>query len=219
MEGGVEVVPAARAAIALHGRRLELFSITWNSLEGLLAVVAGVQAGSISLVGFGLDSFIEVTSASALLWRMSVDKNKSKRERSERLALRIVGACFVLLALYLVVDSARALISRKTPEHSVLGIVTSVAALIVMPLLSRAKRRVAFELGSAAMKADSRQTDFCVYLSAILLFGLSANWLFGWWWADPVAALLMTPIILKEGLDALKGRTCPECHVDGLRPR
>ncbi len=200
-----------RAAIAQRGRRLEYFTIAWNSLEGLLAVVAGALAGSISLVGFGIDSFIEVTSAGALLWRMSVDKDETNRERHERVALRIVGACFIALAIYIAIDSARTLISRKAPEHSLFGIVIAVASLIAMPLLSRAKRRVAAELGSAAMRADSRQTDFCIYLSAILLVGLSANWFLGWWWADPVAALVMVPIIANEGVEGLRGERCADC--------
>ncbi len=207
-------VTAERSAIAQRGRRLEYFTIAWNSLEGLLAVVAGVLAGSISLVGFGIDSFIEVTSAGALVWRMSVDRDEINRERHERMALRIVGACFIALAIYIAIDSAHTLISRKAPEHSLFGILIAIASLIAMPLLSRGKRRVAAELGSAAMKADSRQTDFCTYLSAILLAGLSANWLLGWWWADPVAALVMVPIIANEGMEGLRGQRCPdECRM------
>lgn len=206
MSSGVFI--AERAAVARRGRRLEYFTVAWNSLEGLLSVFAGTMAGSISLVGFGIDSFIEVTSASALLWRMSVDADEHNRERHERLALRIVGLCFIGLALYIAVDSAKQLISRIAPEHSLFGIVIASASLIVMPILARAKRRIASELDSAAMKADSRQTDFCIYLSAILLVGLAANWLLGWWWADPVAALIMVPIIAKEGVEGLRGSPC-----------
>ena len=204
----VEVVLSDRSVIAQRGRRLEYFSIAWNSLEGLLAVLAGALAGSISLVGFGIDSFIEVTSASALLWRMAVDEDEHNRERHERLALRIVGVCFIALAIYIALDSIWTLIERRAPEHSLFGIIIAIASLIAMPLLSMAKRHVAVELGSAAMKADARQTDFCTYLSAILLAGLSANWLFGWWWADPGAALVMVPIIAKEGIDGLRAKHC-----------
>jgi divalent metal cation (Fe/Co/Zn/Cd) transporter len=202
---------SARASVAKRGRRLEYFTILWNTIEGLVAVIAGALAGSISLIGFGADSFIEVTSASALLWRISVDKDTSKRERNERLALRVVGACFIALASYVVTESIRTILSRRAPEHSPIGIAVAGASLIAMPLLSRAKRDVAAELGSAAMKADSRQTDFCAYLSVILLIGLASNWLVGWWWADPAAALVMAPIIMHEGIESLRGRACAYC--------
>ncbi len=194
-----------RRAIARRGRRLEYFTISWNMLEGLLAILAGALAGSISLVGFGIDSFIEVASATTLLWLMSVDHDERNRERNERLALRIVGFCFVALAVYIAVDSIKMLLSHQAPEHSIFGIAIATASVFAMPLLSRAKRRVASALESTAMKADSRQTDFCAYLSAILLFGLATNWLLGWWWADPVAALMMAPIIANEGREGLQG--------------
>ena len=201
-----------RTAIVRHGRRLEYFTITWNSFEGLVAIVAGAIAGSISLVGFGIDSFIEVTSGSVLLWRMSVDAEVHRRELNERRALRIVGACFLLLAAYITYESALDLWSRRAPEHSIPGIILACVSLIVMPLLSRAKRRVGRALGSAAMHADAKQTEFCTYLSAILLAGLLLNALFGLWWADPVAALIMVPIIAKEGIEGLQGKACDECR-------
>lgn len=200
-----------RSAIASRGRRLEYFTIGWNCLEGVVAVIAGLVAGSISLVGFGMDSFIEVTSGAALLWRMSVDADVGRRERNERLALRIVGLCFVALATYIAYESIGDLTRRHAPEHSMPGIVLACVALIVMPQLSRAKRKVATALGSAAMHADAKQTDFCVYLSAILLAGLLLNALFGLWWADPVAALIMAPIIAKEGFEGIRGRACHDC--------
>jgi divalent metal cation (Fe/Co/Zn/Cd) transporter len=208
----MEIALERRSLIAQHGRRLEFITITWNSLEGLLAVLAGVLAGSIALVGFGIDSFIEVISAAALLWRMSVDADEHNREHHERLALQVVGLCFIALALYIAVDSTKQLISQRAPERSLFGIAIAAAALIVMPILSRAKRHVASQLDSAAMKADSRQTDFCAYLSAIVLVGLAANWLLGWWWADPVAALIMVPIIANEGRESLRGKQCSDCH-------
>ena len=191
---------------------MEYFTIAWNSLEGLLSVIAGALAGSIALIGFGIDSFIEVTSAGALLWRMSVDANVQQRERNERIALRLVGACFIGLATYVVVESIKTLLRREAPWHSLFGIIIAIASLIVMPLLAQAKRRVASGLNSSAMKADSRQTDFCTYLSAILLAGLVFNWLLGWWWADPVAALIMVPIIAKEGVEGLRGEHCQDCN-------
>ncbi len=197
-----------REVVAERGKRLEYFTIAWNSLEGLVALVAGALAGSISLVGFGIDSFIEVTSGTVLLWRMSVDAESRSRERNERLSLRIVGACFVALAIYVGYESASDLLSKKPPEHSIPGIILACVSLVVMPLLARAKRKIGRELGSAAMRADARQTDFCVYLSAILLVGLLLNAGFGLWWADPIAALVMVPIIAKEGIDGMKARTC-----------
>ena len=176
-----------------------------------MAVVAGAIAGSISLVGFGIDSFIEVTSGSVLLWRMSVDAEVQRRDPNERRALRIVGVCFLLLTAYIAYESVLDLWSRRTPEHSIPGIVLACISLVVMPLLSRAKRKVGRALGSAAMHADAKQTEFCTYLSAILLLGLLANAFLGLWWADPVAALIMVPIIAKEGIEGLQGKACAEC--------
>jgi divalent metal cation (Fe/Co/Zn/Cd) transporter len=191
-----------------RGRRLEYFTVGWNAIEGVVAVVSGVIAGSIALVGFGLDSFIEVTSGLTLLWRMSVDEEVHRRELNEKRALRIVGACFLLLAAYVAYESASDLWSKTAPEHSVPGIILACVSLIVMPLLSRAKRRVGRALGSAAMHADAKQTEFCTYLSAILLFGLLLNATFGLWWADPLAGLVMVPIIAKEGVEGLRAKTC-----------
>jgi divalent metal cation (Fe/Co/Zn/Cd) transporter len=202
-----------RTAVVNRGRRLEYFTIAWNTLEGLIAIVAGAFAGSISLMGFGLDSFVEVTSGSVLLWRMSVDADSGRRERNERRALRIVGVCFLLLAAYVFYESVLDLWSLRAPEHSIAGIVLACVSLVVMPLLSRAKRRVGHALGSAAMHADAKQTEFCTYLSAILLTGLLLNALFGLWWADPVAALIMVPIIAKEGIGGLQGKACDECQA------
>jgi len=197
-----------RHVLAQRGKRLDYFTITWNSLEGIVAVVAGVRAGSISLVGFGVDSFIEVTSGTALLWRMSVDAEEHRRERIERITLRIVGACFLALATYVSYEAASNLVEKKAPEHSLPGIILACVSLVVMPLLSRAKRRVGAHLKSAAMNADAKQTEFCTYLSAILLGGLLLNVVSDLWWADPVAALIMVPIIAKEGVDGLRGNAC-----------
>src|SRR5713101_6833045 len=200
-----------RSAVVVRGQRLEYFTVAWNTLEGLIAVVAGIIAGSISLVGFGIDSFIEVTSGSVLLWRMSVDSEVHLRETNENRALRIVGTCFLLLAAYITYDSISDLWSTRAPEHSIGGIVLACASLVVMPILSRAKRKVGHALGSAAMHADAKQTEFCTYLSAILLAGLLLNTFIGVWWADPVAALIMVPIIAKEGIEGLQGKSCDEC--------
>jgi len=204
----VQAHTAEFANIAQRGKRLEYFTIGWNSLEGLCALAAGIIAGSISLVGFGADSFIEVTSAAALLWRLSVIADEESREQNERFTLKIVGACFLALSLYVASAAISNLLRRHAPAHSIAGIVVACAALVAMPLLSHAKKRVSEQLGSAAMFADARQADFCTYLSAILLVGLVLNAAAGWWWADPVAALVMTPIIAKEGINALQGKAC-----------
>jgi divalent metal cation (Fe/Co/Zn/Cd) transporter len=164
------------------------------------------------LVGFGLDSLTEVTSGVALLWRLHHDLNESRREAVERITLRIVGWCFVALAVYVAVDSGWTLVQHEKPERSIPGIIVAAVSVVVMPLLARAKRRVATGIGSAAMNADSRQADFCTYLSAILLLGLLLNVLAGWWWADPVAGLVMVPIIAKEGVDSIRGKGCAECE-------
>ena len=203
-----------RVALVRRGRYLEYFTIGYNSLEGLIAVVAGVIAGSIALVGFGFDSLIEVTSGSVLLWRLHADVDEERRERVEAISLRIVGACFVILAIYVTYDSVKSLIRRETPEESLVGIILAAVSLVIMPLLVRAKRRVARAINSGALMADSKQTELCTYLSAILLGGLLLNAVFGWWWADPIAALIMVPIIVKEGIEALRGETCCDdaCH-------
>jgi len=200
-----------RSDLVQRGRTLEYFTVAYNSAEGLISLVAGFIAGSVSLIGFGLDSLIEVTSGAALLWRLHHDLNESRREAVERITLRIVGWCFVALAAYVAVGSAWTLVQQEKSERSIPGIAVAAASVVVMPLLARAKRRVAEGIGSTAMKADSRQTDFCTYLSAILLGGLLLNALLGWWWADPVAGLVMVPIIAREGLDGIRGEGCAEC--------
>jgi divalent metal cation (Fe/Co/Zn/Cd) transporter len=210
----VQIGGGDRAALVRRGRLLEYLTVGWNSLEGLIAVAAGLAAGSVALVGFGFDSVIEVTSGAALLWRLHMDAPE-RRERAEKIALKLVGWSFLLLAAYVAFDAGKSLVSREPPEASYVGIALAAFSLIVMPLLARAKRRVAAGINSRALQADSRQTDICAYLSAILLGGLLANALLGWWWADPVAALVMVPIIVKEGVGALRGETCCDegaCH-------
>ena len=203
-----------RTTLIRRGRYLEYFTIGYNSLEGLIAVAAGLLAGSIALVGFGFDSLIEVTSGAVLLWRLHADVDEVRRERVEAISLRLVGVCFVVLALYVSYDSIKSLSRREAPDESLIGIILAAVSLIVMPLLVRAKRKVARRINSGALMADSKQTELCTYLSAILLGGLLLNALLGWWWADPVAALIMVPIIAKEGIEALRGETCCDdaCH-------
>jgi divalent metal cation (Fe/Co/Zn/Cd) transporter len=181
-------------------------------LEGVVALVAGALAGSIALTGFGLDSFIEVAASLTALWRLRVDVDPVRRQHAEGLSLRVIGALFLALAAYVTIDAARTLYSREAPDGSMLGIVIAALSIIVMPLLARAKRRLAFELGSGALAAESKQTSLCAYLSAILLGGLLLNATVGWWWADPVAALVMVPIIAREGIEGIRGRSaCDDC--------
>jgi divalent metal cation (Fe/Co/Zn/Cd) transporter len=204
------VLAINRSQLVQRGRTLEYFTVAYNTAEGLVSIIAGLMAGSVALVGFGLDSLIEVTSGAALLWRLHHDLNFSRREAVERITLRIVGWSFIALAVYVASDSGWALLQHQKPERSVVGIVVAAVSVVVMPLLARAKRRVAAGIGSAAMKADSKQADFCTYLSAILLGGLVLNAVLGWWWADSVAGLVMVPIIAKEGVDSVRGKGCVE---------
>jgi divalent metal cation (Fe/Co/Zn/Cd) transporter len=200
-----------RSAVVARGRRLEYLTIAWNGFEAAVALISGLVAGSVALVGFGMDSVIETGSALILLWRLRSDGDAAQRERSEQMARRLVGACFLLLAAYVTLESVYALWTRERAARSIAGILIAIAAVIVMPVLARAKRRVAVALGSRALHSDSRQADFCAYLSAILLAGLLLNALFGWWWADPVAALVMVPIIAREAVQGLRGQTCDDC--------
>jgi len=197
-----------RAALVTRGKRLEYFTIGYNTLEGLASVIAGALAGSIALIGFGVDSVIEVTSGAALLWRLHADIDSESRERIEVRTLRIVGGCFLALAIYVTFDSVKSLILQEPPEHSIPGIVITALSLVIMPFLARAKRRVGVALSSRALVADSKQTELCTYLSAITLGGLLLNALLGWWWADPAAALVMVPIIVREGIEGLRARDC-----------
>ncbi len=197
-----------RDGVAERGRRLQYLTIAWNSGEFVVAVVAGLLAGSVALVGFGFDSAIEVSASAAALWRLRHDADEARREAAERRALRLIGACFLLLAAYVLYEAAKMLVERRAPDESIIGIVLAALSLAVMPLLARAKRRIATRLRSGALEAETRQTVVCAWLSAILLGGLGLNAVLGWWWADPAAGLLMVPFIAKEGWEAIRGRTC-----------
>jgi divalent metal cation (Fe/Co/Zn/Cd) transporter len=198
---------APRQAQVRRGLFLNYATLGYNSLEGLIAIAAGWAAGSIALVGFGLDSLIEVSASLVAIWRLYRDRDEHRREQAEQLTLRIIGALFLVLATYVTADALKALSSRSAPDESVVGIALAILSLIVMPLLARAKRRVAFGIGSGALAAEAQQTVLCTYLSAILLAGLLLNATLGWWWADPVAALLMVPIIAREGIEGLRGHS------------
>ncbi len=192
------------ASLVRRGKLLEYATVAYNLLEGFIAVGVGALAGSIALVGFGVDSGIEVFASLLLIWRLHMG------ERTEKRALQLVGVSFLLLAAYVAFDAGKALFTREAPQESIIGIVLAAVSVVVMPLLVRAKRRVADAINSRAMHAEATQTQLCMYLSAILLGGLGLNVAFGWWWADPVAALVMVPIIAREGGEALRGETC-EC--------
>jgi cation diffusion facilitator family transporter len=198
-----------RREIAARGRLLQYVTIAWNSAECVVALGAGFVAGSIALVGFGFDSAIEVTSSIAALWRLGRDSDEEiGRARAEQRTMRIIGCCFLLLAGYVCYEAIHALVERKSPDHSTVGIVLATLSLIVMPTLARFKRRIASKLTSGALVAEARQTEVCAWLSAVLLAGLGLNAWLGWWWADPVAALGMSPLIAREGWQAVRGRTC-----------
>jgi divalent metal cation (Fe/Co/Zn/Cd) transporter len=199
-----------RPALIRRGKLLEYATIGYNSLEGIVAIAAGLLAGSVALVGFGFDSVIEVISGATLLWRLYADVDETRRELVEQRALRIVGWSFLLLAAYVTFDAGKSLIRREPPDESIVGIILAAVSLVVMPLLVRAKRHVAKAIGSKALDADATQTAVCTCLSAILLGGLLLNALVGWWWADPVAALVMVPIIVKEGLEGIRGERCED---------
>jgi divalent metal cation (Fe/Co/Zn/Cd) transporter len=194
-----------RAALVRRGLWLNYLGIGYNVLEAVVAVAAGIVAGSVALVGFGFDSVVEVTASGAAQWRLRSDLDPHRRERVERRTARIIGWSFLALALYVAIDSAIALAHRDAPERSVPGLVLLALSAIVMPVLARAKRRVAHALASGTLEADAVQTSLCAYLSIIALAGVALNAFVGWWWADPVAALAMVPIIAREGVEGVRG--------------
>ncbi|MFE4380663.1 cation transporter [Streptomyces cyaneofuscatus] len=199
--------PARRDALARRIRLLVAATIAYNVIEAAVALGAGTIASSSALVGFGLDSVVEVSSATAVAWQFSA-RDHAVRETRERVALRIIAVSLFALAAYVSVDAVRALTGDGEAERSVTGIALAALSLAIMPLLSAAQRRAGRELGSASAVADSKQTLLCTYLSAVLLVGLLLNALLGWSWADPVAALAIAVIAVKEGRDAWRGRGC-----------
>ena len=185
-------------------RMLIAATISYNVIEGAIAITAGTVAGSPALVGFGLDSMIEVSSAAIVAWQFSV----TDPEARERTVLRAIALSFLALAAYVAIESIRALLAGHVADPSTIGIVLAAVSLVVMPFLSYAQRRTGRELGSATAVADSRQTLLCTYLSAVLLVGLIANAAFGSWWADPIAGLVIAAVALREGRDAWRGDAC-----------
>jgi len=195
---------ARRAVLRRRIRLLVAATITYNVVEAIIAISAGTVAGSIALIGFGLDSVIEVSSAAAVAWQFSA----TDPERREKVALRVIAGSFFALAAYVTVEALRTLVNGNEPERTTVGIVLVAVSVVVMPFLSWAQRKAGRELGSASAVADSRQTLLCTYLSAAVLVGLVLNAALGWWWADPAVALGLAAIAIREGRSALHGQTC-----------
>jgi divalent metal cation (Fe/Co/Zn/Cd) transporter len=204
----VSIIVPGHATDLDEGRRLEYLTIGWNVVEAAVSVWAGLVAGSTALVGFGVDSAIESSSGAVLLWRLQDADDHAARERT---ALRLVGLSFFALAAWIAYESAESLLRGEATAISYPGIVIAALSLVVMPWLASRKRRVAGRIASRALESDSRQTTLCAYLSAILLGGLVLNATLGWWWADAVTALVMVPIIAREGVLALRGERCDDC--------
>ena len=186
--------------------RLAWATIVWNVVEAVVAIAAGTAASSIALIGFGLDSTVEVMSAVVIVWQF-----RGLAEDRERRALKLIAVSFFALAAYVGVQAIIDLLRRSEPKSSTVGIGLAIASLIVMPMLARAKRRNGNAMGSATVVADSNQTKLCAYLSAILLAGLILNATAGWWWADPLAALAIAGLAVNEGREAWRGETCDDC--------
>lgn len=206
-EGGT-----TRHSLLRRGLLLNYLTIGYNIVEAVVSVIAGVVAGSVALIGFGFDSVIEVTSSGAAQWRLRSDVDPLRRARAERTTHLIIGWSFLALAAYVVIDGLTSLWQREIPRPSAPGIAILSLSIIVMPILAHAKRRVADSLESRSLRAEAAQTSLCAYLSAIALAGVGLNAVLGWWWADPVAALAMVPIIAKEGLEGVRGTpACDDC--------
>jgi divalent metal cation (Fe/Co/Zn/Cd) transporter len=193
----------ARERFVRRGVALEIFTLTWMTVEAAVAVAAGVAAGSVALLAFGIDSLLEFAAALVVLQTFRAEQTGASAT-GERRALQIIAASFFLLAAYIAADAGYTLVTASRPEISVPGVAVSAAALLVMPTLSILKRRTGTALGSRMLQADAAESLFCAYLSATVLVGLLSNAVFGWWWADPIAALAVLPLVIKEGLEALE---------------
>jgi divalent metal cation (Fe/Co/Zn/Cd) transporter len=199
---------ASRPALLRRALRLEYLTVGWNIIEGVIAIAAATASGSVALLGFGIDSFVESASGSVMIWRLLAERNATTEERieqAERRARKLVAGSLVLLAAYIAWDSITSILAGDRPQPSLVGILLAIASLSVMWWLARQKRSVGIALGSRAMTADAFQTDACFWLSLFLLVGIGANALFGLWWADPLAALGMTVFIGREALEAWRG--------------
>ncbi|MBD9729732.1 cation transporter [Streptomyces caniscabiei] len=209
--------PSRRDQLTRRIRLLVVATITYNVAEAIAAITAGSRASSTALIGFGLDSVIEVSSAAAVAWQFSA-VDHDVREAREKTTLRIIAVSFFALAAFVTVDAVRTLAGTGEADRSIPGIALAALSLLVMPFLSAAQRRAGRELGSASAVADSRQTLLCTYLSAVLLAGLVLNATVGWSWADPVAALVIAVIAAKEGRDAWRGKGCCATPAAALKP-
>jgi len=201
------IAHAERARLQRRGVLLEWFTVTWNMIEAAVAITAGVVASSVALIGFGIDSGIEVVAASALLWRFrkaGVDATEDEHGAAERRALYVVSGTFFILAAYIAIEAVSALVTGEEPETSTVGVVLALISIIVMPTLAYAKQRTGRALGSRALEADANETWVCAYLSLALLAGVGLNAAFGWEWADPVGALAMLPVILWQGWETFE---------------
>lgn len=202
---------AARAPARAHALRLEYLTVGWNLVEGVVAVTAALAAGSVALLGFGIDSFVESASAGVLIWRLRSEVDAGDRAavaRLDRRAHQLVGLSLFGLALYIAADAGITLWRRERPHPSIVGVAVTVVSIGVMLWLGRAKHRAATALGSRALHADAFQTTACWWLSIIALSGIGLNAILGWWWADPVAALGMTVFLIREGREAWHGEDC-----------
>jgi divalent metal cation (Fe/Co/Zn/Cd) transporter len=207
----VDLAPGRRAALLRRALRLEYLTVGWNIVEGLVAIAAALASGSVALLGFGVDSFVESASGAVLIWRLQAERRATSHERVEhveRRAQQLVAGSLALLAVYVAWDATTSLLAGERPEPSGVGIALALASLVVMWWLARAKHRVGIALGSRAMTADAFQTNACFWLSVTLLVGIGLNAVFGWWWADPVAALVMVVFIAREARSAWRGEEC-----------
>lgn len=201
-----------RSALVRRGRQLAWITIGWNAVEGVIGVAAGVAAGSIALIGFGVDSYVEVFAGGVILWRLAKERHgEAISDAAEQRAVRLIAATFFVLAVGVGVESLRKLVVADRPEESVVGIALALVSLAVMSLLARAKQRVGRRLRSRAVQADATETMLCVWLSAILLAGLGLNAAFGWWWADPLAALAVAYIAFDEGREHWRADDLDHC--------
>ena len=203
-----------RAQLVRRSRALAWFTIAWNTIEGAVGVLSGLAAGSVALIGFGVDSYVEVFAGAVIIWRLSKERHgDAVSEAAERRAVRIIAATFAALAVGIAVESVRKLITSDQPDPSSVGIALTIVSLAIMPALARAKRRVGEQLGSRAVTADATQTTLCVWLSAIVLGGLVANAVLGWWWADPIAAFGVVYVAGQEAREHWQADQLDECCV------
>jgi divalent metal cation (Fe/Co/Zn/Cd) transporter len=195
----LRLAPGERAAAVARAKRLNQFSLTWNVAEMFVALLTGIAAGSVSLIGFGIDSGIEVSAAVILAWRLHQERRGGCMADYDRTATRLIAVAFVALAAYVWIDAISDLVDRSHPEASVPGLLLAILSVTVMPWLARQKRALAPALGSQAVSADAQQTSLCALLSAVLIVGVGLNTVFGWWWADPVAALVIGALAVEAG--------------------